>query len=227
MTRDGDGKWLLPDGDPFKLALLAEGDTRAVMGRGAAMIVENWVEFGIDATPRYARQRHPCAMALIGDFDAEFGWTIETWGGHPDLFFFLQSWHSDLYRPSGRTALWAATGCAGRTRSWTASSRRSRRSTSTTPRALSWASSSSSWRRPRCRSRRSCPTTCSRAVTGRYWERVPDLREPLHQSGSELGQQQVYVREDQAEGIVALEARLPLRRQLAGGAFTLRRAKRA
>ncbi len=44
------------------------------------------------------------AMTLIGDFDAEFGWTIETWGGHPDLFFFLQSWHSDLYAPSGVNA---------------------------------------------------------------------------------------------------------------------------
>jgi peptide/nickel transport system substrate-binding protein len=43
-------------------------------------------------------------LALAGDMDAEFGWTIETWGGHPDLFFFLESWHSDLYRPSGENA---------------------------------------------------------------------------------------------------------------------------
>ena len=37
--------------------------------------------------------------------DAEFGWTIETWGGHPDLFFFLESWHSSFYRPSGENAV--------------------------------------------------------------------------------------------------------------------------
>ena len=37
--------------------------------------------------------------------DAEFGWTIETWGGHPDLFFFLESWHSSLYKPSGERAV--------------------------------------------------------------------------------------------------------------------------
>ena len=44
-------------------------------------------------------------MALLGDFDAEFGWTIETWGGHPDLFFFLESWHSALYKPTGENAV--------------------------------------------------------------------------------------------------------------------------
>ena len=103
-TRNSDGKWLLPNGDLFTIALLAEGDTRAVMGRGAAMIVENWVEFGIDATHDTRDNASRGAMTLIGDFDAEFGWTIETWGGHPDLFFFLQSWHSDLYAPSGENA---------------------------------------------------------------------------------------------------------------------------
>ena len=101
MTRGGDGKWLLPSGEPFKVALLAEGDTRAVMGRGAAMIVENWVEFGVDATHDTRDNATRAQMTGIGDFDAEFGWVIETWGGHPDLFFFLQSWHSDLFRPSG------------------------------------------------------------------------------------------------------------------------------
>ena len=101
MTRGSDGKWLLPNGDLFTVSLLAEGDTRAVMGRGAAMIVENWVEFGIDAIHDTRDNATRAQMAGIGDFDAEFGWVIETWGGHPDLFFFLQSWHSDLYRPSG------------------------------------------------------------------------------------------------------------------------------
>ena len=86
----------------LKVALLAEGDTRAVMGRGAAMVVENWLEFGIDATHDTRDNASRNAMTLIGDFDAEFGWTIETWGGHPDLFFFLQSWHSDLYSAERR-----------------------------------------------------------------------------------------------------------------------------
>ena len=104
-SRDSGGKWLLPSGDPFKLALLAEGDTRPVMNRGASMIVENWVEFGIDATLDVRDNASRATMAATGEFDAEFGWTIETWGGHPDLFFFLESWHSSLYRPSGERAV--------------------------------------------------------------------------------------------------------------------------
>lgn len=104
-TRDAGGKWLLPSGEPFKLALLAEGDTRPVMNRGAAMIVENWVAFGIEATLDVRDNASRAQMALLGDFDADFGWTIETWGGHPDLFFFLESWHSSLYKPTGENAV--------------------------------------------------------------------------------------------------------------------------
>jgi peptide/nickel transport system substrate-binding protein len=103
-TRGSDNKWLLPSGDPFKITLLAEGDTRPVMNRGATMVVENWVEFGIDATLDVPDNATRGRLALLGEMDAEFGWTIETWGGHPDLFFFLESWHSSLYRPSGENA---------------------------------------------------------------------------------------------------------------------------
>jgi peptide/nickel transport system substrate-binding protein len=104
-TRDSGDKWLLPSGDPFTIALLSEGDTRPVMNRAAAMIVENWVEFGIDATLDVRDNASRAQMGLLGEFDADFGWTIETWGGHPDLFFFLESWHSDFYRPTGENAV--------------------------------------------------------------------------------------------------------------------------
>jgi len=104
-SRDSAGKWLLPSGEPFKIALMAEGDTRPVMNRGAAMIVENWVEFGIEATLDVRDNATRAKLALLGEFDVDFGWTIETWGGHPDLFFFLESWHSSLYKPSGENAV--------------------------------------------------------------------------------------------------------------------------
>jgi peptide/nickel transport system substrate-binding protein len=104
-TRNSAGKWLLPNGDLFTLALLAEGDTRPIMNRGADMIVECWKEFGIEATLDVRDNASRSRLALLGEFDAEFGWTIETWGGHPDLFFFLESWHSDFYRPTGENAV--------------------------------------------------------------------------------------------------------------------------
>lgn len=39
----------------------------------------------------------PCA----GDFEAAIYWTVETWGGHPDLSFFLDSYRSDFIKPTG------------------------------------------------------------------------------------------------------------------------------
>ena len=29
-------------------------------------------------------------------------WSVETWGGHPDLSFFLDSWHSQFVAPPGK-----------------------------------------------------------------------------------------------------------------------------
>lgn len=104
-TRNAAGKWVLPNGEVFKIALMAEGDTRPVMNRGAAMIVENWSEFGVDATLDVRDNATRARLTLLGEMDAEFGWTVETWGGHPDLFFFLESWHSSFYRPTGENAV--------------------------------------------------------------------------------------------------------------------------
>ena len=104
-TRNAAGKWVLPNGEVFKVALMAEGDTRPVMNRGAAMIVENWSEFGVDASLDVRDNATRARLTLLGEMDAEFGWTVETWGGHPDLFFFLESWHSSFYRPTGENAV--------------------------------------------------------------------------------------------------------------------------
>jgi len=105
FKRDSNNMWLLPSGEPWKITLEAEGETRPVMNRGASMIVECWREFGVDATLSVLDNATRSRIALLGDFDADFGWTIETWGGHPDLFFFLESWHSDYYRPEGENAV--------------------------------------------------------------------------------------------------------------------------
>ena len=36
-----------------------------------------------------------------GDFETAIYWSIETWGGHPDLSFFLDSYHSQFIKPLG------------------------------------------------------------------------------------------------------------------------------
>jgi peptide/nickel transport system substrate-binding protein len=39
---------------------------------------------------------------LAGDFEAIITWSVETWGGHPDLSFFLDSWHSQYLSEPGK-----------------------------------------------------------------------------------------------------------------------------
>jgi len=95
-----DGKWALPDGSAWKVPLMSVGEANPTMNRLASMVVECWKEFGVD-TPQDVRDNAAELMAL-GDYMANTGWTIETWGGHPDLFYFLSSWHSKLYQPTGK-----------------------------------------------------------------------------------------------------------------------------
>ena len=75
-----------------------------------------------------------------GDFDTIISWSVETWGGHPDLSFFLDSWHSPVRRsspaqpqPPRNWQRWSQPGARQDHRG------RSARSASTIPRASSWA----------------------------------------------------------------------------------------
>jgi peptide/nickel transport system substrate-binding protein len=99
LTKQG-AQWLNPDGTPFKITLLVEGDQRPVMTRAGTMIVQQWRQFGIDAqTQAYPSDFFPRIES--GDFQAAIAWSVETWGGHPDLSFFLDSWHSEFLKPAG------------------------------------------------------------------------------------------------------------------------------
>ena len=102
MKKGGDSKWQLPDGSAFKLPLMGLGESNPTMNRAAAAVVENWKAFGIDAT--LDAQANLWPIMSSGEYSSSFAWTIETWGGDPDLFFFLQSWHSKFYVASGEPA---------------------------------------------------------------------------------------------------------------------------
>jgi peptide/nickel transport system substrate-binding protein len=94
------GKWALPDGSPFRVPLMSLSESNPTMNRAAAMVVENWDAFGIDTN--LDAQANPWPIQDSGEFSANLAWVIETWGGHPDLFFFLRSWHSKYYVSSGQ-----------------------------------------------------------------------------------------------------------------------------
>lgn len=105
LTRAGFRKqgnqWLTPDGKPFVVRLMVEGDLRPVMTRAGTMIVQQWKQAGIDARIDVA-QGTLLTRRAAGDFDAFIGWSVETWGGHQDLSYFMDSWHSQFVAQPGQ-----------------------------------------------------------------------------------------------------------------------------
>ncbi|KGD96636.1 ABC transporter substrate-binding protein [Rhizobium sp. YS-1r] len=94
FTKQGE-RWFQPNGEPFTVKVMVEGDLRPVMTRAGSIIAQQWRRFGIDANIDVA-QGTMLDRRGVGDFDTFIGWSVETWGGHPDLSFFLDSWHSQF-----------------------------------------------------------------------------------------------------------------------------------
>lgn len=99
FTKAG-GQWLMPNGEPFSIRLQVEGDNRPVMTRAGSMVAQNWRQFGIDAEAVNAETTF-FPNRESGDFEATISWSVETWGGHPDLSYFLDSWHSEFVAEPG------------------------------------------------------------------------------------------------------------------------------
>jgi peptide/nickel transport system substrate-binding protein len=102
MRKNSSGIWEFNNGQPFKMVFMGQTDAEPSQNRAAAMIVECWKEFGIDVTLDVRADFG--ALAGTGDFDGVFFWNIETWGGHPDLSYFLDQFHSNQYKPIGENA---------------------------------------------------------------------------------------------------------------------------
>ncbi|MCF3934896.1 ABC transporter substrate-binding protein [Acuticoccus sp. M5D2P5] len=94
------GQWYTPDGEPFRIRIVVEGEKRPVMTRAGTMIAQAWRQFGIDAETEVA-EGTLIQRRNTGDFDAIISWSVETLGGHPDLAFFLDSWHSEFIAEPG------------------------------------------------------------------------------------------------------------------------------
>lgn len=96
FTQQGN-EWYMPNGERFTITLnyAVEG----VFSRLGAMIAQNWTQAGIEVTANTAPTQGQ--EMEIGDFEAALGWSVETWGGHPDLSFFLDSWHSQFLAEPG------------------------------------------------------------------------------------------------------------------------------
>jgi peptide/nickel transport system substrate-binding protein len=83
-------QWMMPDGQPFSFRVMVPTD--GVINRLGSIIAQTWAQNGIGAEAEAAsdtwdRQR-------VGNYDVNIAWAVESWGGHPDLSFFLDSYHS-------------------------------------------------------------------------------------------------------------------------------------
>ncbi|GLQ10424.1 peptide ABC transporter substrate-binding protein [Devosia yakushimensis] len=99
FTKNGN-QWLKPDGTPFEIRVQVEGDAIPTLARAGTVIAQQWSQAGIKATVDVAGPTHGQRMGT-GDFETAIFWTVETWGGHPDLSFFLDSYRSDFIKPLG------------------------------------------------------------------------------------------------------------------------------
>ena len=90
FTKQGN-QWMMPDGQPFAFRVMVPTD--GVVNRLGSIIAQTWAQNGIGAEVEAAsdtwdRQR-------VGNYDVNIAWAVESWGGHPDLSFFLDSYHSE------------------------------------------------------------------------------------------------------------------------------------
>lgn len=97
LTKQGD-QWMLADGTPFEFTLKTFPD--GVINRLGTDIAQQWSQAGVRVTAETVPNIFGNELPL-GDFAVAMGWSIETWGGNPDLSFFLDSWHSSYVAAAG------------------------------------------------------------------------------------------------------------------------------
>ena len=101
FKKDENGKWLLPDGKPWKITILATSTNPAHPSfRNASAASQEWKKFGIDV--EVVTSAMSGTLTSRGDFEVSTDWpATEPWGGHPDLYRTFNSWRSIYIKPIG------------------------------------------------------------------------------------------------------------------------------
>ncbi|MBN1995863.1 MAG: ABC transporter substrate-binding protein [Anaerolineae bacterium] len=100
FSKNADGQWLLPDGEPWQIRCVSNTDTTTHGYRNCIAATQQWKKFGIDAEP------YPTEAAAdlnnTGDFEVSGNWPAqEPWGAGPDLYRTLDLWNSEYVKPNG------------------------------------------------------------------------------------------------------------------------------
>jgi peptide/nickel transport system substrate-binding protein len=100
FKKNKDGKWLLPDGKPWKITYMAGTVLSNHDVRNAVAAVQQWKKFGIDA--EVFNTESGADLTAVGDFDVTTVWPgKEPWGAGPDLYRTLDDWNSAYIKPVG------------------------------------------------------------------------------------------------------------------------------
>ena len=100
FSKNADGKWLKPDGTPWKITFMSGTVLSNHDARNSAAAVQQWKKFGIDAE-MYTTENGD-GLGATGDFDVSGAWPAqEPWGAGPDLYRVLDRWNSTYKKPVG------------------------------------------------------------------------------------------------------------------------------
>jgi len=112
FSKNADGQWLLPNGQPWRIEVLSRTDTSHLSFKNAAAGVQQWKQFGIDAV--HVPSDNSSALAQTGDYDISGEWPAqEPWGAGPDLYRVLDFYNSEYIEPigtvtPGHTSRWSS-----------------------------------------------------------------------------------------------------------------------
>ena len=100
FIKDKSGKWLLPDGTPWKLEVLEKTDTSHHTFKNGNAAVQQWKKFGIDA--EYIATDAHATMQGEGQYQVSSEWPApEPWGAGVDLYRVLNNFSSEFMLPLG------------------------------------------------------------------------------------------------------------------------------
>lgn len=100
FSQDDNGKWLLPDGQPWTITFMTGTEQTHHAFKNAMAAVAAWRKFGIDAV-QYPTESES-TLTEVGDFEVSGAWPApEPWGAGSDLYKVFEPFHSRYFTPVG------------------------------------------------------------------------------------------------------------------------------
>jgi peptide/nickel transport system substrate-binding protein len=102
FSRDADGKWLLPDGTPWTIAINAPADFEVQSGRLAYAVADSWTKFGVETSVNPMTGGSFWNASSTGEHQAGSYWPGCAIGA--DIYPNVSFWHQKFIVPTGQPA---------------------------------------------------------------------------------------------------------------------------